>query len=255
MVRVAYDQIYRNLKEEIEDGTYAYQDLLPSQSQLVKRYQCAHNTVRKAISKLTAEGYCLPIHGKGVRVIWRPDNEPIYFSLGGLEAFEKSARKGGLEVRTAVTLFEYVFCDARHATITGFAEDTPLLHLERVRYLNDRPLVRDKSYLRASMVEGITREDAERSVYAYVEDERGLRIATSKRTISMQLASEADRQLLDIDDCRYLAKVAHATYDSDGILFEYAESRCHPAYFCFRDTLVRDRMGSWDETVSNERAL
>ena len=68
------------------------------------------------------------------------------------------------------------------------------------------------------MVEGITPEHAERSIYAYVEEELGKRIATSKRTICMEVASESDRQWLDIEGCTHVACVKHSTYDSDALL-------------------------------------
>lgn len=241
MVHIAYDQIYRDLKQQIENGTYVYEELLPSQSQLVKRYQCAHNTVRKAIAKLAGEGYCMPIHGKGVRVIWTPPEDRDSFALGGIETFEETAKRGGLTARTHVTLFEYVTVDTALAAMTGFDEGIDVLHVERVRLLDDRPLILDRSYYRASMVEGITPEHAERSIYAYVEEELGKRIATSKRTICMEVVSESDRQWLDIEGCTHVACVKHSTYDSDALLFEYAESHYHPAHFRFHDTVIRDK--------------
>ena len=241
MARSAYDRIYRDLKRDIENGTYAYGDLLPSQSQLVERYQCARNTVRKAISLLTGQGYCLPIHGKGVRVIWLPRRDDEAFALGGIETFSESARRNGMAARTEVKCFDLLTCDEATSELTGFAVGTELLHVERVRYLNDRPLIWDDSYYLASSVDGITPEQAEQSVYAYMEEVLGLRIVTSKRTISMEVATEIDRQWLDVADCNYLAKVAHRTYDSDATLFEYAESHYHPAFFRFHDTVVRDK--------------
>ena len=241
MARSAYDRIYRDLKRDIENGTYAYGELLPSQSMLVERYQCAHNTVRKAIALLAGQGYCLPIHGKGVRVIWLPARDDETFALGGIETFEQSAKRNGMTARTEVKCFEHLECDEELSEFTGFAPGTPILHVERVRYLNDRPLIRDDSYYLSSSVEGISVEQAEQSVYSYMENVLGLRIVTSKRTISMEKASEKDYQWLDIADCVYLPKVSHSTYDSDATLFEYAESRYHPAYFLFHDTIVRDK--------------
>ncbi|MBQ9006042.1 MAG: UTRA domain-containing protein [Atopobiaceae bacterium] len=241
MARSAYDRIYRDLKRDIENGTYAYGDLIPSQSTLVERYQCAHNTVRKAIALLAGQGYCLPIHGKGVRVIWLPIRDDEAFALGGIETFEESAQRNGMAARTEVKCFEQLECDEDLAKLTGFAIGTPILHVERIRYLNDRPLIWDDSYYLSSSVEGITIEQAEQSVYSYMENVLGLRIVTSKRLISMEKATDIDRQWLDISDCTYLAKVSHATYDSDAQLFEYAESRYHPAFFRFHDTVVRDK--------------
>ena len=244
-MRTAYDVIYRDLRREIEDGTYAYEDFLPSQSELVRRYGCAHNTVRRALSMLADQGYCQPIHGKGVRVLYRP-NVTEYggalFETGGVETFDETAARNMFDAKTRVLLFEYATCTKELARTTGFEEGGLLLHVERVRELNGRALIHDKSYFRAGAVDGLTPEQATRSIYAYIEDVIGLRIATSKRTITVEDTTEEDRAWLDVDDYDLLAVIHRRTFDGDGIQFEYTQSRHHPKYFCFHDVATRRRV-------------
>ena len=142
-MRAAYDKIYRELKSQIEDGTYGYEDFLPSQAVLVKRFDCAHNTVRKALAMLAAEGYCQPIHGKGVRVIWRPQDTHSAFTLGGIEPFADTARRNDLDGGTQVKVFEHLVCDEQLAALSGFAVGTELLHVERIRFLDDQAAITD----------------------------------------------------------------------------------------------------------------
>jgi GntR family trehalose operon transcriptional repressor len=243
MARIAYDHIYRDLKQEIEDGTYSYGQLLPSQSQLVKRFQCAHNTVRKAIGLLASQGYCLPIHGKGVRVIWRPreDKGTYGYALGDIETFVSSAQRNGVNAETQVCAFETCIADTALAELTGFCLGTELLYVERIRHLDGQALIRDRSFYRLSSVGDATPEHARQSMYAYVEGELGLKLASRKRTICMARATEEDRACLDIDGCDYLAVVRCQTYDSDATLFEFSESHYHPDYFRFHDTIVKKR--------------
>ena len=63
MPRAKYDMIYRDLKEKIEAEQYLYQEMLPSEHILITEYGCSRNTVRRAISELTAEGYVLAVDG------------------------------------------------------------------------------------------------------------------------------------------------------------------------------------------------
>lgn len=240
MVRAAYDRIYQDLKREIEDGTYAYEDMLPSQSRLVERYQCAHNTVRKAIGLLASQGYCLPIHGKGVRVIYTPSHMSRGLALDGIATFSEGAERSGISSQTEVKVFERLVSSGGLATLTGFDEGVELLHVERVRKLDGTPLIRDVSYYRADAVRGLTPEQAERSVYAYVENVVGLRLATSKRLISLERVTPTDQALLDLEGCSHLVLVTSSTYDRDASLFEYSESRRHPDHFRLSDTVVRD---------------
>ena len=70
MPRSKYESIYKDLKQKIEEGEYAYQALLPSEHQLILSYGCSRNTVRRALSNLVADGYVQTLPGKGVRNIY-----------------------------------------------------------------------------------------------------------------------------------------------------------------------------------------
>ena len=46
MPRSKYESIYKDLKLKIEDGTYEYQKLLPSEHELIRVYDCSRSTIR-----------------------------------------------------------------------------------------------------------------------------------------------------------------------------------------------------------------
>lgn len=70
MPKAKYVEIYKDLKMKIETGTYEFQELLPSENQLILTYDCSRNTVRRAISALVTDGYVQTAQGKGVRNIF-----------------------------------------------------------------------------------------------------------------------------------------------------------------------------------------
>lgn len=243
-MRTAYDIIYRDLRRDIESGIYEYKELLPSQSELVGRYGCAHNTVRRALSLLTEQGYCQPIHGKGVRVIYRRDEADefrAHFVTGDVEKFYETATRNMLDAHTVVKAFEHLTCDDELSRLSGFSTGEELLHVERIRILNGHALIRDRSFFDARAVSGLTVEQAEHSVYEYLEDVRNIRIATSKRSVTVEPPTPEDNQWLDIGDYDLLAVVHRRTFDGDGLMFEFTQSRHHPKYFCFRDIAFRRR--------------
>lgn len=90
MPKSKFEQIYKDFKEKIESGDYAYQDLLPSENTMVSIYNCSRNTIRRALSELTEQGYVQPLHGKGVRIIYQPIDQAA-FTIGGIESFKESA--------------------------------------------------------------------------------------------------------------------------------------------------------------------
>ena len=87
MPKSKYEDIYRNLKQKIESNEFASQALLPSENSLIQIYDCSRNTVRRALSRLVADGYVQTIQGKGVRNIYQPA-EKAAFTIGEIESFE-----------------------------------------------------------------------------------------------------------------------------------------------------------------------
>ena len=245
-MRAAYDGIYFDLRRSIDEGVYQYKDYLPSESVLVKRYGCAHNTVRKALAILAREGYVQPIHGKGVRVLHRPtptasDSQRVY-DLNGIEPFYKAGDHGNFVARTQVLTMDQLEVSAEFAAATGFDEGEKLVHLERVRFIDEKPLEREINFFRADIVEGMTKEDAEESIYHYIEDVRGGRLVTSKRHVTIEHADERDRELLDMEDANYIAVVRCATFDGEGLLCEVSTVRHTPQTFHVEQTALRTRI-------------
>ena len=56
-----------------------------------------------------------------------------------------------------------------------------------------------------------------------------------------EIAKEAgvDEKYLELGDYNCLAVVSSQTYNSDGIMFEYTQSRHRPDYFRFQDNATR----------------
>ncbi len=237
-MKAIYYDIYKDLRDRIIAGEYPFQSFIPSEVKLIETYECTHNTLRKALSVLHMHGFVHPIRGKGVRVIWHPNNR-TRFGLGEIESFREAAERCGLSAQTQVRVFEHLRCDAALAEKTGFAEGDELLRVERVRHFDSTNLIFDKSLFLASCVEGLTPEIVSKSVFDYLEGELGMIITTSNRTITMEYATAEDREVLDLLDFDMLAVVENHTFNNQGVLFEVTWSRHRPDYFTFYNSAVR----------------
>ncbi|EHF02391.1 MULTISPECIES: GntR family transcriptional regulator [Olsenella] len=233
MPRAIFEGIYRDLKGKIQEGSYAYQEFLPPESTLTEEYGCSRNALRRALSMLADDAYVQPMHGRGVRVIWQRKDHSTQGVLEGVESFGEYARRNGLEPSTSVKSFEHVVCSAGLAHRTGFAEGTELLRVVRVRSLDGVARQVDHDYFLASAAPGLTAEVAEESVYSFLEERLGMRILTSRRSITVQLATDEDCSYLELGPYNCVAVVESQSYNSDGVMFEYTQVRHHPDAFCF----------------------
>lgn len=240
MPRAKYESIYQDLKQAIETGRYAFERLLPSESVLVESYQCSRNTVRRSLSLLAEQGYVQPIHGKGVRVIYQRV-ERTAFTIGGIETFQETVARNRLSATTRVLCFRCCPADEHISRLSGFPVGEPVYYVQRVRYLEGKPLILDINVFLASLVPNLTEEIAQNSIYAYIENELGMQIATSKRRITVERATKLDEQVLELGGYDCLAVISGQTFNANGLMFEYTQSRHQPDYFCFLDTATRSR--------------
>jgi GntR family trehalose operon transcriptional repressor len=230
----------RQKEKRIEAQDYPYQSLLPSENTLIEEYNCSRNTVRRAIAELIADGYVQAMQGRGVRVIYQPVGKTT-FTIGGIETFQETARRNHLQAVTRVIRFETITATEQFAAESGFSEGDELWAVQRVRYLDGKALILDINYFLKEFVPGLTEEIASHSIYDFIENVLGMQIITSKRRITVEHATVRDEKLLDMDGYDCVAVVVNQTFNSDGLLFEYTQSRHQPDYFCFQDIATRKK--------------
>ncbi len=238
MPQQKYDHIHQVLKRRIEKGEYPAGQLLPSENTLIGQFHCSRNTLRRAMSELVREGYVQSRQGLGVYNIYHP-MEPVSYSMGVIESFRESAKRTGRKSGTTVILFEDLVADDAIAQLTGFAVGTELFHLQRIHTVDDKPMIFNISYFRKDCMPELTAKIAQGSIYQYLEHTLGMSIVTSKRTITVEKMAELDAKWLDMGEYNCLAVVSNQTYNSDGIQFEFTQSRHHPTIFRFQDNAVR----------------
>lgn len=240
MPKSKFEEIYRDLKHKVREGDYLYSELLPSENTLIGVYDCSRNTIRRAIAGLVEDGYVQAVHGKGVQVIYQP-SEKTNFTVGGIESFQETATRNRMSYCTKVVTFETVVADESFSQKSSFPAGSEVLHICRVRSVDGKPLILDINYFLKSAVPGLTKEIAEKSIYTYLERELGMQIVTSKRSITVEKATPQDRELIHMDSYNCLAVVTSNTFNSDGVMFEYTQSRHQPEYFSFHDTATRKK--------------
>ncbi|MBR1419480.1 MAG: trehalose operon repressor [Selenomonadaceae bacterium] len=237
---VKFDTIFFELKQKIESGEFPFHSLFPSESVLTARYGCARNTVRRALAMLIDAGYIQAQQGKRVRVIYKPV-EKKEFKMGGIESFKEAAERNHFVGTTRVVKLSEIVADEKIAELTDFEIGDELFEVHRVRCIDGKPLIFDINYFLKSVVKDLTEEIALKSIYEYLESQLGIVIVTSKRRMTTELATDLDKKYLELGEYNCLAVISGRVFDSDGVQFEYTQSRHRPDYFCFEDTATRKK--------------
>ena len=116
-----------------------------------------------------------------------------------------------------------------------------LYYIQRLHFLDERPLIINHNYFLKSAACGLTPEIAENSIYEYLENTLHMTIVNSKRVMTVEKITQIDEKYLELDvnDYNCLAVITSHTYNSDGVMFEFTQSRHRPDYFRFQDNAVR----------------
>ncbi|UTR14056.1 trehalose operon repressor [Salipaludibacillus sp. LMS25] len=236
-MRNKYFQIYREIADNIRTGIYPANTKLPSEHDLMKDFNTSRETIRKALTLLSQNGFIQKIQGKGSIVL---DAKKFNFPISGLVSFKELAEDIGKEHRTIVEVLKLINPDEeiqRHLNVT---EKEKVWEVSRVREIDGERIILDKDYLNHSFVGNLTKETCENSIYEYIEDELGFTISFAKKEISVVEPTVEDRRLLDLDGFSNIVVVENYVYFDDASLFQYTESRHRPDKFKFVDFARRN---------------
>lgn len=236
-----YIQIYRDILNKIKTGYYEINTYLPTEKDLAETYACSRDTIRKALNILLLNGYIQKIKGKGSLVL---DFNLIEFPVSGISSFKELQKSIPGSVKTYVNIFlQTEVTDQIKRELA--MEKGKMYHIERVREIDGEKVILDVDYLNGELIKNLSLENAEDSIYNYIENKLGLVISFAKKEITVIKASPREMEILDMEDFDLLVCVKSYTYLDDGKLFEYTISKHRPDKFRFVDFARRNK----DKTI------
>jgi len=233
-----YEQIFKLLKQDILNETYQIDDYLPSEHELVQTYKVSRDTIRKSLDLLQKAELIQKIRGQGSKVIKQAQ---IDFPVSNLTSYQELVQQHGINSKTNLIQLEKITVDKKLSNLTGFPEYRLVWRIVRQRVVDDVASVLDIDYLDKTLVPSLTREIAEQSIYAYLEEELGLRIAYAQKEITIDPATNRDQILMDIGTDQHVVSVKSKVYLADGQQFQFTDSRHKLEKFRFIDFTKRQK--------------
>jgi GntR family trehalose operon transcriptional repressor len=220
-----FQEIYQEITAQIKDGVFLANTQLPSEHELADRYETSRETVRKALNLLSQNGFIQKIRGKGSIVL---ETNKLSFPVSGLVSFQELSESMGKSSVTTVHEFGLIQPDEFLQQQLQAEPDDELWKVIRSRQIDGEKIILDKDFFLKKFVPTFSKEVAEKSIYAYLEKELGLKIREDKR-------------LLDLDGFQHIVVVKNYVYLDDANLFQYTESRHRLDKFRFVDFARRGR--------------
>lgn len=223
-----YSQLYDIVFQDIINHVYKVGDRIPSETELMKRYDVSRITARRAMEMLAANGLIEKRRGFGSVVISNvPDT-----SLQHVRNYECFCmRQGALPSKVQVDA-SIIPAGRSLAKQLQVDEGTSLYRLCRLHLLDSEPaFIEFNYYENERFPEAIVRDFSRESLRSYVNNECGVVWKRANQTISASCATVAHAKFLGVPEGSALIHVTRISYDQHDEPREFVDSFYRPDYY------------------------
>lgn len=216
-----YSQIARLLEEEIHKF-YLPGSYLPSEAELAQRYGVNRHTLRHAVDELIDAGMVERQHGKGTRVL----DAPVDYILGQATRFTELLEAEGMTAMTRILRKLTVPARGGVAQRLHLPEDTPVLWLETLRTVDDRPYCVISHFLPQSRFPGLLEDYAGGSLHDFIRGRYQIALRRVESLVTATLPLGDDAGLLSMPQHHPVLRVKSVNVDMrDATPLEYSLTR------------------------------
>lgn len=192
---------------------------VPGEVTLCEMYGVSRTVVRQTLDELEGEGRVIRRKGQGTFVARRKVDESLFQSMTGLH--EDVAARGSALI-SDVRHFAFAPATADAAAELEVPEGSPLIHLERLRYVNDEPWALTTTWLPHDIAPGLLNEDlTHQSLYRLLEDKYGLALDHGRRLVEAVPAGPSVARALCVDVHAPVLLLRSTAWDEQGRPVEY----------------------------------
>lgn len=232
-----YIQVIEALSEYIEVNDLPPKHQLPGEADLCKTFDVSRTVIRQALSELEHKGLIYREKGRGTFVSKPKIRESLFQELTG---FYHDMVTKGHRPRSEVLVQERIAAPSRVADCLELEDGAPVIQIDRLRFVNEEPVVLVSSYLPADMCSELLQVDlTHQSLYSYLENELGLIIDSGRRFLEAVSANEREAELLDIAVGSPLLMLDSISFLPDGTAIEYFHALHRGDRARFETELVR----------------
>jgi GntR family transcriptional regulator len=234
-LQLRYQRVQESLVDEIQRGRRLPGSRLPPERALATHFGVSRVTLRRALDELARAGV---VTRMGTR--WAVASAAIGEPPNALMSFSEMAVSRGLTPGARVLGRNVHPATIDEAEALGLAPGASLFELERLRSMDDVPILIDRTRIPLSLTPGLDTVDLEHvSLYAVLEERYAIRPARARFTVEAVAADDRRARLLGLGPGEPLLRCQQQTEDETGRTIELCEMVYRYDRYRFRATLVR----------------
>jgi len=219
MVKVPlYGKVEEVLASEIARGDLKPGDRLPSEDELLARFDVSRITVRRAIQNLIQRGVLEIRRGLGTFVLSPKISQELTKLTGFVEDMDTHGRKASARVvsKSIVAANEMV------ARQLGISKGTRVMRIERVRLADSVPMSFDETYLPLEIGKKIVRNDLRvKPIFTLLEEKYGFSLTEAEYRLEAAAASAQVAEALGVLEGSPIFKIERTSFTTGGQPIDY----------------------------------
>ncbi|MGX4601036.1 GntR family transcriptional regulator [Faecalimicrobium sp. JNUCC 81] len=221
------EPMYKNIENYvmnlIESGQLQEGDLIPSEKQLTEKFNVTRMTVRSALNNLVNGGYIARRRGIGSIVL----GNNIYDNISTISGFTREMESKGYKVSNIVLDLNIVQADETLKKKLNLEENDNVWEIKRVRIADDERVSYMVTYMPVKLFPNLSKERCNGSLYKYVEEDCGYKIAMSEREVTAVMSEIEIEEALELDGPQALLYIAQVCKLQNSEAFEYSHTYHH----------------------------
>lgn len=216
-----YYQLKKIIQDMIKDGRLKPGDMLPTEIELSEMFSISRTTTRQAMTELVMEGALYRIKSKGTFV---SENKVVQDFTNVIRASHNLLRSQNVKTTTKVLELSVIKADGVVAEQLQLEKGMEVIHLKRLRYVNNEPNVLADAYLPMVCKDMLDVDMNETGLYQFLDMKPETTPAYAVRHLQAVLADD-DAELLNIEKGAPIQLTTSVTYTKEEKPIEYSVAK------------------------------
>lgn len=220
---IKYKDIGESIEKDIIAGVYRISKKLPTEEQLMNKYEASRNTIRKAISILVDRGYIYQVQGSGIFI--RESSKEGCITLSDMKGLTGDFHSD--KITTKILDLKIIHADEEISNKLKCQIGIEIYFVKRLRFLNGEGFVIEQSYYNKDIVPFLNKEIVKKSIYDYIINHLKLNIGFADKAIYCELLDEEQAKLLGLKSGDPGIVIEDTVFLTNGLIFNTSKMIYH----------------------------
>lgn len=230
-----YYQLKKIILDMIKSGNLKPGDMIPTELELSEMFGISRTTTRQALLELVMEGQLYRVKSKGTFVA---EKRVIQDFTNVIRASHNLLQSQNVRTTTKVLELTTVKAKELVSKMLQIEEGEEVIHLSRLRFVNDEPNVLADAYLPMSCKDMLDMDMNKTGLYQFLDMRKETTPARAVRELESISADESEAELLQIGVGDPIQLTTSVTYTKDDKPIEYSIAKFRGDRNVFRCEVV-----------------